>query len=63
MRLSLKGMLDLFNKKFPKINNFHLLKSLTYFEDADEDANPKVFTKITWAQVKKQIEKEVHELL
>jgi predicted nucleotidyltransferase component of viral defense system len=61
--LSLKEMLDLFSKKFPNINHFHLLKSLTYFDDADEDANPKVFSKITWEQIKSKIQNAVNELL
>jgi predicted nucleotidyltransferase component of viral defense system len=61
--MSLKEMLDLFSRKFPNINHFHLLKSLTYFDDADEDANPKIFTKINWEQVKTKIENVTNELL
>lgn len=44
------------------LTNFHLLKSLTYFEDSEEEADPKIFTKISWEQVKIKIEKEVHDL-
>ena len=62
-RFSLKEMLDMFSKKFPNVNHFHLLKSLAFFQDADEDANPKVFTKLSWDKVKKLIKKAVDELL
>lgn len=37
----------------------HILKSLTYFEDADADPMPKLFFKATWNEVKKFFEKEV----
>lgn len=60
---TLKEMLELFSKKFPNINHFHLIKSLTYFNTADEDANPKVFKKVSWEQVKAKIEKVSTELL
>ena len=56
-------MLELFSKKFPNINHFHLIKSLTYFNTADEDANPKVFKKLSWEQVKEKIVKASTELL
>jgi predicted nucleotidyltransferase component of viral defense system len=62
-RMTLKEMLDLFSQKFPGLNHFHLLKSLIYFDDADEEANPKVFMKASWEQVKTKIEKSVHELM
>ena len=61
--MSIKEMLNLFSMKFPNINHFHLLKSLTFFDDANEDANPKVFTKVSWEQVKTKIEKTVNILL
>jgi len=62
-KYSLKEMLELFSKKFPNINHFHLIKSLTYFNTADEDANPKVFKKLSWEQVKEKIVKASTELL
>jgi predicted nucleotidyltransferase component of viral defense system len=60
---SLKEMLSLFSQKFPNISHFHLLKSLVYFDDADEDANPKLLIQISWGQVKTTIEKEVMKVL
>ena len=60
---SLQEMLVLFDKKFSNVNHFHLIKSLSYFENADEDANPKVFKKVSWEQVKSKIIKVANELL
>ena len=37
---SLEKMFDLFNQKFPNTNQFHILKSLTYFNDAELEPNP-----------------------
>jgi hypothetical protein len=44
--------------KIPNVDLFHITKSLTYFDDAESDANPKMIKKATWAQVKKKIVKE-----
>jgi predicted nucleotidyltransferase component of viral defense system len=62
-QFSLKEMLNLFSQKFPNISHFHLLKSLIYFDDADEDANPKLLSRISWGQIKTTIEKEVMKVL
>lgn len=62
-RYNLQEMLVFFSKKFPNINHFHLIKSLSYFEDADEDANPKVFKKLSWEDVKIKIEQAANKLL
>ncbi len=56
---SIKEMFELFEQKFPNINYFHIIKSLTYFEDADTELNPKMMKKITWKQVKNEIKKQV----
>ncbi|MSU75333.1 MAG: hypothetical protein EXS55_02360 [Candidatus Magasanikbacteria bacterium] len=40
-------------------NVSHILKSLTYFADAENDVAPKLFFKISWSEVKKFFEREV----
>lgn len=60
---SLPEMLKLFSWKFPNINQFHLLKSLTYFNDAEEETNPIILDKTTWQQVKDTIQTEVTSIL
>ncbi|MEM7371914.1 MAG: nucleotidyl transferase AbiEii/AbiGii toxin family protein [Bacteroidota bacterium] len=60
---SLKEMLQFFAEKFPGINHFHVIKSLTYFEDAEEDAPPLMLTDLKWINVKEIIEGEVESFL
>lgn len=63
-RLSLAEILRLFSEKFKQHEVFHIIKSLTYFEDAEKYAGPPVFDKtITWKNVKKKILKAVQELV
>ncbi len=56
---SLKEMISLFEKKFSNYNNFYVIKSLTYFEDAEKDINPKVLKKCAWEEVKQFIQSKV----
>ena len=37
-------------------NRFHLLKSLTWFEDAEQEPMPKMLKKVTWEEVKRFFE-------
>lgn len=61
--LSLPEMLHLFFEKFKQQEIFHIIKSLTYFEDAEQYADPQVFdVKVTWEKVKNRIFKEVKQL-
>jgi len=54
-------MFDLFEKKFPNTNTFHVVKSLSYFEDADLEANPQTIDKIDWEEIKQTIITVVNE--
>lgn len=61
--LSLEEILRLFQEKFSQETIFHVLKSLTYFEDADKQADPLVFDKnITWNLVKTTVRNAVKNL-
>lgn len=40
-------------------NNYHMLKSLTYFDDAEKQAMPKMIKKKSWETIKKEIVSEV----
>lgn len=55
-KMSLQEMLDLHHEKFKLSTTFHIVKSLTYFEDAEEDDPPVLMNKkITWSQAKNKI--------
>ena len=43
-------------------NMGHILKSLVYFDDADQDPMPKIFFKTTWPEIKKYFKREVPRL-
>ena len=57
---SLEKMFELFKKKFPNTNEFHILKSLTYFEDAEIEPNPQMTEKTDWNIVKTKITNETN---
>lgn len=62
-QLQLQEMLEWFSAKFKQQEIFHIIKSLTYFDDAESYANPLVFDQtITWERVKQLILKTVKEL-
>lgn len=62
---SLDEILMFFNEKYKEYNynTMHILKSLTYFNDADEDLEPIYIHPISWAEVKKSIQNAVTEYL
>lgn len=57
----LEDLLDLFDKKYVgiKYNKFHLLKSLTYFDDAESEPMPEMLKKISWKEIKNEIKNKV----
>lgn len=62
--ISLAQLLTHFPEKYPidKIDIYHYLKSLTYFEDAEEEPMPKMLVKSNWNKIKQKIEKEVRKV-
>ena len=56
-------MFDLFEKKFPNTNKFHIIKSLTYFEDADLEPNPQTIENANWSDIKNEIIKQINEYI
>lgn len=62
--ISLEEMLTAYEEKFQTQNMYQVVKSITYFTDADELADPKVFDKnLTWSKIKKSISKTVDSYL
>ncbi len=59
----IKHMFSLFEQKFPNVNYFHIVKSLSYFDDADKELNPKTIEKIAWNDIKKEIQKQVKKMV
>lgn len=59
------NLLDLLPKKFPGVdlNYYHLIKSLTYFEDAERELMPVMKKPIEWDDVKSYFQMIQKELL
>ncbi len=64
---TLREMLGFFEEKYEEIgyNIMHILKSLTYFNDADMDPDPEYIkeTSPSWTSVKRRIQLEVKKLV
>jgi len=62
---SLKEILDLYDKKFKVLrqNKMHIIKSLTYFREADEQEMPRMLKKVRWPEVKNFFELETKHLI
>ncbi|MEK7518036.1 MAG: nucleotidyl transferase AbiEii/AbiGii toxin family protein [Patescibacteria group bacterium] len=62
--LTLDVALTLYDKKFKALtqNKFHILKSLAYFEDAEEGVLPQMIEKVNWIKVKQFFIKEQKRL-
>jgi predicted nucleotidyltransferase component of viral defense system len=59
----LEEMLAFFATKYNANDPFFVVRSLTYFEDAELQIDPQPLKKITWEQVKKKVEKAVRDFL
>ncbi|MDP3792951.1 MAG: nucleotidyl transferase AbiEii/AbiGii toxin family protein [bacterium] len=62
-KYSLQELFGFFNKKYEKFNynQLHILKSLSYFYDADTNPEPVYVHPISWTEVKKNVKNVVDE--
>ncbi len=62
--VSLDSIFSMLRRRFSGIdyNEYHLLKSLAYFEEVESEPMPDMVTKVTWEQVKEAIVQEVRRL-
>jgi len=58
---TLAEMFDFYTQKFGIQEHFHVLRSLTYFDDAENEAEPIILKPVSWSQVKATIEKSVRK--
>ena len=62
-QFSMNEIMDLFCKKYPDMNEFIAIRSLTYFEDAEMAPMPVMHTSTPWETMKSFITKSVIEVL
>jgi predicted nucleotidyltransferase component of viral defense system len=58
---ALEDVITFYQKKFETSNVMQLLKSITYFDDAENNPDPILFRKKTWESVKKSITKKFNQ--
>lgn len=58
-QFSLLELLDFYSEKYGESSVFHALRSLTYFEDAESDADPIIFKQVDWQTIKRRINRAV----
>ena len=57
--LSLSEMLKAYKLKFTSASEFMVLRSLIYFDDAEQDASPILLKKVIWEEIKHKIIEQV----
>ncbi|MDF1497961.1 MAG: nucleotidyl transferase AbiEii/AbiGii toxin family protein [Patescibacteria group bacterium] len=64
-KYSLKEILSFFDKKYKEIkySQLHILKSLIYFQDAEQDPMPLMLESADWDKIKKELRKKVKEFV
>jgi len=62
-KYALPEILDLYKPKYQHTTIFHVIKSITYFHEADAEPDPVIIDKsVTWIKVKKKLIEEVNKL-
>lgn len=62
--ISLKNLLSLFKRKYKSVNYnmMHILKSLAYFEDAENNPMPRMTAPVSWQEIKNFFKKEIRKI-
>jgi hypothetical protein len=62
-KYSLPELIGFFEKKFNEIqyNKMHILKSLTFFDDAEDEPTPMMLVDVKWSEVKRTVVAKVLE--
>ncbi|HBB91818.1 MAG: hypothetical protein A2X22_02260 [Bacteroidetes bacterium GWF2_49_14] len=61
-RFSLAAIMEFYRTKYPSGSEFLVMRSLTYFVDADQDEDPRMLVPVDWEAVKASIIREVRKL-
>lgn len=61
-KYTLREMISFYNKKYADGSEFMVLKSLCYFDDAENEEMPILFEKISWSKIKNTLLKTLEKL-
>ena len=56
---SLQDILDFYLRKYPDGNDWLAIRSLGYFDDAEQQPMPKMYVDVSWIDIRRRIEDEV----
>jgi hypothetical protein len=56
------SMLEYYRQKYAQVNIAHVLRGLTYYDDAEPHAMPKLYIPMDWGQIKRDISSAVRDL-
>lgn len=61
---SLDGIFELIRRRFAGVdyNEYHLLRALVFFEDAETEPMPRMIRRVAWSEIKRAIVAEVKRL-
>ena len=60
-RYTLAEILDFYKQKYPEHSVFRALMSMSYFDDADMQPTPRMFTNVSWDEMKEYILAQVQQ--
>lgn len=60
---SIQQVLGFYEQKFGKESLFFVVKSLSFFEDADFEPDPIKLTDVTWPEIKSAIKSQLKDFL
>ena len=60
---SIEQLLSFFRTKYPDLATFHIVKSMNYFVDAENQVGPELKTKLSWEELQKDIDRRVKDYL
>jgi predicted nucleotidyltransferase component of viral defense system len=63
-QMSLASLFELMSKKYTEVNysQIHILKSLVFFEDAEQQPMPRMHKKVDWDLIKQRMNDEVKQI-
>jgi predicted nucleotidyltransferase component of viral defense system len=61
-RYSLSDVISFYNDKYPDGSVFMVLKSLSYFEDADLELSPRMYIDVQWDEIKAFISEQLKHI-
>lgn len=60
-RYTLVEILEFYKQNYPEHSVFRALMSMSYFDDADMQPTPRMFTDVSWDEVKEYIQSQVRQ--